>query len=356
MKQTRAKATRPQPDERVWPADAAAWRSLVDGCLGLTVREREAMQVQFVEWPGGASNLEYLTLRKMAARLGISIVTFNRHIHSALFKLSLVSVPPRTKIPSTVKRALLDAVSADAVCDLCQKPLDRLPLQASEDGVVEYADLVAPPRFATPVSIDHILPVSQGGTHELANLRVVHAFCNLSDGARMPISRLGPAMYGYVRRSEELPNGRGPRKWIEPERHAADVVRFLMTEYSTGRHSITSLVRSLNSRRRLLPRRAVSLLLGNGKPSDQAEEVLRVLEFHSRPRSEYDLRRGYVAIVPPEVAEACARLLARRAERIRRALATREKNAAAARRSAARRRTLKSGRRSRGGTQERPRR
>jgi hypothetical protein len=30
------------------------------------------------------------------------------------------------------------------------------------------------------IHLDHVIPLSQGGSHELTNLRVAHAFCNLS--------------------------------------------------------------------------------------------------------------------------------------------------------------------------------
>jgi 5-methylcytosine-specific restriction protein A len=30
------------------------------------------------------------------------------------------------------------------------------------------------------IHLDHVIPLSEGGSHELTNLRVAHAFCNLS--------------------------------------------------------------------------------------------------------------------------------------------------------------------------------
>lgn len=313
--------------KRTWPKNATQWQARVDACLELTEREREALKIQFIEWPPGASNLEYLTQRKMAARLGISVVTFNRHVSAGLFKLGLSDVPPRRKIPTTTQRALYDALEDDAVCDLCGRSLDRLPLPVDDEGWVSYGDLTSRPRFAAPVSIDHIVPVSRGGSDDLANLRVVHLFCNLSDGARKPIEELGPPQFGYVRRSEQLPNNRGPRKWIEPDPSTSAVVQFMMIEYATGHYSIASLVRLLNRRRRRFKGRRVSEFFRKG-PREQADDILWTLDFHSSPRTERDLIRGYVPIVEPEVVQACAEQLERRADRIQRARQTRERRRA----------------------------
>jgi len=35
------------------------------------------------------------------------------------------------------------------------------------------------------IHLDHIIPVSRGGAHTAENLRVTHAFCNLSKGANL---------------------------------------------------------------------------------------------------------------------------------------------------------------------------
>ena len=54
-------------------------------------------------------------------------------------------------------------------CHLCGEQVDL----RNENG----------PRYAT---VDHILPLSKGGTDALANLALAHASCNQRKGARVP--------------------------------------------------------------------------------------------------------------------------------------------------------------------------
>lgn len=66
------------------------------------------------------------------------------------------------------ERVNLDALWTGA-CGICGDPLDR--------------DLTHPdPRSK---SIDHIVPLSRGGTHVAANLQWAHLFCNVAKGARL---------------------------------------------------------------------------------------------------------------------------------------------------------------------------
>ena len=55
-------------------------------------------------------------------------------------------------------------------CGICSRPMDR--------------DLRHPDPFSK--SIDHIIPLALGGTHEAANLQWAHLICNIRKGARMP--------------------------------------------------------------------------------------------------------------------------------------------------------------------------
>lgn len=41
-----------------------------------------------------------------------------------------------------------------------------------------------PARPNDPLTVDHIVPRSRGGTHERSNLRAAHASCNSARGAR----------------------------------------------------------------------------------------------------------------------------------------------------------------------------
>ena len=55
------------------------------------------------------------------------------------------------------------------VCGICKESIDpaaKLPDQMS-------------------ASIDHIIPISRGGTHERANAQAAHLFCNVSKGAKV---------------------------------------------------------------------------------------------------------------------------------------------------------------------------
>lgn len=49
-------------------------------------------------------------------------------------------------------------------CGICRKPVDR---------ALRHPDLMC-------ASLDHIVPVSEGGTNDLWNLRLTHLRCNLS--------------------------------------------------------------------------------------------------------------------------------------------------------------------------------
>lgn len=280
------------------------------------------MTICHAEWPDDATNLQYMTQLEMARKMAVSVVTFRRYVHVGTYKLGLTDFTPRmNKIPAATRRELLAATDESSICDLCQRNLGRMPVPPGE---LTWADLMSPPRFVERVSIDHIVPVAHGGADDIANLRVVHAWCNLSDGARRPADQLQPPPFGYVRRTELLPDGRGPRKWIEIDETAAAVVRFLLGEYATGTHSIASLCRLVKRCARRFDRKTIAPLV-RGSPQARADEVLYLVQYHVRERSPRELRGGYAALVPAETAEACRRRLAIRWDRIRRARETRER-------------------------------
>ena len=54
------------------------------------------------------------------------------------------------------------------MCSLCESPIDPL---------LQYPDPLSP-------SIDHVIPVSTGGTHERSNVASAHLVCNLRKGNR----------------------------------------------------------------------------------------------------------------------------------------------------------------------------
>jgi 5-methylcytosine-specific restriction endonuclease McrA len=55
------------------------------------------------------------------------------------------------------------------VCGLCFEPVDRAVL---------WPDPLS-------ASLDHILPLSRGGSHTLANVQLAHLGCNVEKGARV---------------------------------------------------------------------------------------------------------------------------------------------------------------------------
>lgn len=57
-------------------------------------------------------------------------------------------------------------------------------------------DLEAPRRSPAGLSVDHVVPRSAGGGHDLANLRPAHYLCNLKRGNR-PARRSAPLRSGY---------------------------------------------------------------------------------------------------------------------------------------------------------------
>ena len=308
------------------PRGASAWTELLDASPQLSPREREAMTIHYVEWPEGASNLEYMTQRAMAEKLGISLVGFRLLLHRAEYKLGLTVFPPRMrKIPLSARIALIAAVDEETRCDLCQRPLGRTPVPPN---ALVWAGLLGPPRFAERLSVDHIVPVSRGGTEELSNLRLVHALCNARDGARRPLEEYEPVPFGYVRRREELPNGRGPRTWIEVLPNEAAVVKWVYAEYATGNHSIRSLAAALASQADSLDKAAVAPLL-RGSLEARSKRVVGLLQERryrggSRESLAEKHNSPYARLVDPETSARCERLLEVRWLRIQRGRETRE--------------------------------
>lgn len=63
---------------------------------------------------------------------------------------------------------------ARGICGICAEPIN-------------YAL-----NFPDPMSrsVDHIVPLSKGGTHEQANLQAAHLVCNIKKGAKVPVTDL----------------------------------------------------------------------------------------------------------------------------------------------------------------------
>jgi hypothetical protein len=56
----------------------------------------------------------------------------------------------------------------DGICQLCSKPVDRLAV---------YPDPMS-------MSVDHVIPISWGGSDTLSNVQLAHLVCNLKKGNR----------------------------------------------------------------------------------------------------------------------------------------------------------------------------
>lgn len=78
----------------------------------------------------------------------------------------------KTKMDATTEAPVLlrDIIDRDGTdCALCSEPVDF--------------SLKWPEPFSQ--SLDHVLPISRGGTHTLANCQLAHLRCNISKGARV---------------------------------------------------------------------------------------------------------------------------------------------------------------------------
>lgn len=60
--------------------------------------------------------------------------------------------------------------TGEGLCGICREPLDP---------AIKFPDQMC-------MSVDHIVPLSKGGTHEQSNVQWAHLVCNKRKGARMP--------------------------------------------------------------------------------------------------------------------------------------------------------------------------
>lgn len=61
------------------------------------------------------------------------------------------------------------------ICQICKLPVDPTLLYLDSDGKVDT-------RYQ---SLDHIIPLSRGGTHTRSNVQLSHLFCNISKNAKI---------------------------------------------------------------------------------------------------------------------------------------------------------------------------
>lgn len=103
------------------------------------------------------------------------------------------------------------------VCQLCGEPVDR---------AARFPDPFAP-------SLDHIVPVARGGSHDITNLQTAHVRCNVARGARAltdpaPARVMDGRRFLTIREAAEIigvhPDTLG--KWVERPGSPVHAVRF----------------------------------------------------------------------------------------------------------------------------------
>jgi 5-methylcytosine-specific restriction endonuclease McrA len=84
-----------------------------------------------------------------------------------------------------INQKLID--KSDGVCHICKLPLDLVKFQEYIAWKRKYKkrikpEVPKPPRKKIDVNIDHIVPVSKGGTNDITNLTLAHIKCNSKKG------------------------------------------------------------------------------------------------------------------------------------------------------------------------------
>jgi len=74
---------------------------------------------------------------------------------------------------NSYRKARLTVIRTATMCAICGEPLDH----------------TADPRSRWAPTADHIVPLSQGGSHVLSNLRAVHYGCNSRRGDGVKVGK-----------------------------------------------------------------------------------------------------------------------------------------------------------------------
>jgi site-specific DNA recombinase len=124
---------------------------------------------------------------------------------------------------------------------------------------------------------------------------------------------VGPVPAGYLRRKEVLPSGKVARTWVEPDPERAPTIQLIFREYASGRWSLKSLARELNTRGVPLVR---APHFKNNRPRAElwTADVLKDLLVNPRYVGDVPRRDGqtFAAAYPPlitrETWDACGRV------------------------------------------------
>lgn len=80
-----------------------------------------------------------------------------------------------------IQKKLCD--ESDGLCNICKKPIALDDFKKYVAWRMKYkngikSDIDRPRRVKIDVTVDHIYPVSKGGTNEFTNLALAHKRCN----------------------------------------------------------------------------------------------------------------------------------------------------------------------------------
>lgn len=120
----------------------------------------------------------------------------------------------RKPLPKRVKLELLDANAGRVACAYCGYRFSRVAVErlegrsAEEPPLPPTVDIAAPRGLVSKdllIEIDHVVPVAQGGSNDLDNLRLACGWCNrnkhalssIGDLASSPIPMHTPALGGF---------------------------------------------------------------------------------------------------------------------------------------------------------------
>lgn len=79
---------------------------------------------------------------------------------------------------------------SDGTCYICKLPLDLESFQRFVSWKRKWkhrikSDEPRPRRIKVDVNVDHVKPLSKGGTNDITNLALVHVKCNTNKGSEV---------------------------------------------------------------------------------------------------------------------------------------------------------------------------
>jgi YD repeat-containing protein len=107
------------------------------------------------------------SLRSSGADISSRVSLLEKHILDIIDSSSMTSAS-RDSSPQRRKELIRTAREQNVPCKLCQQPLSP---------------------FDEHLHIDHIVPISTGGTNDLSNLQVVHKTCNLKKSNKLSVTK-----------------------------------------------------------------------------------------------------------------------------------------------------------------------